>query len=302
MGGRRVIQVAGALGLVVAMTGSALAATSRDGHPHRSGRPTIAGRGVGGASASVRVYRDHRPWSNRDLRTLESMGLTIGDDVIVEPMAALRHGVPYGTELVILSSNADGTNRAARQEASPKAQASLVRFLRGGGVLIAGLADNLDGGGYTLPLAEGTPDLIFPKDRHGECRDASLTPAAMGDDGLLGTADDHPLVIGPDETAGTDDDLTERNIDMASSCYVAHGNLVDGITLPRGTTWLETATFRGVGERPITGEYCVGQGRVIATTVTMEYEGHRPAGKGPAIFLRNLYSYALGAYGPCHGY
>jgi hypothetical protein len=284
--------------MVATMTGSALAVTSSDAPRRRSvDRPTFAR--VDEPTGSVRLYRHRRPWSDRDLATLESLGLVLDDDVIVQPMRALIDGVPAGTELVILSSNAAGTPRAAGLESSAGAQASLARFLRGGGVLIAGLGDNLEDGGYVVPRGVGTPDLIFP--RANRCADASLTQQARGDDDLRGTDDDHFLVVGPDGVPGTGDDLTDRNIDMRRSCYVAHGTLVDGITLPRRTTWLETAAFRQLGERPITGEYCVGRGRVIATTVTMEFEGHRPFGSGPSIFLRNLYSYALGPHGPCHG-
>ena len=82
-------------------------------------------------------------------------------------------------------------------------------------------------------------------------------------------------------------------------CSIAHGNLVDGISLPRSTTYLMTSAFRERGARPILGEYCVGRGRVLATTLTLEFSGQRPAGPGPSNNLRNLFAYAL--TGPCHG-
>lgn len=298
MARRSTTWAAGAWLLIAALASSASATVTTDVATRTRHRHWAAAR-VEAGEAVVRLYRDRRPWSNRDLATLETLGLVVGEDVAVESMRALRSGVPAGTELVILSSNAAGRAKTARLESSPRAQASLARFLRHGGVVIGSLADNLADGGYVLPRAEGTPDAIFPMNK--ACADATLTAQAAGDDAVPGTADDHPLVLGPDGRADTGDDLTDRNIDMRRSCWVAHGSLLDGITLPRRTTWLETATFRSLGERPITGEYCVGRGRVIATTVTMEFQGHRPYGSGPSIFLRNLYSYALSSHGPCHG-
>ena len=242
----------------------------------------------------VRVYRLRRPWTNRDLATLRSLGLREGVGYSVEHLAALRRPVPDGTRLVIISSNSYGLARAARIETSRAVQQTLTRFLHGGGVVIGSLADNLRKGGFTLPKATGTPDAVFPN-----CRDATLTGAAIGPDGLRRTADDHPLVRGPDGVAGTRDDLSIDRIDLTRhSCAIAHGNLVDGIDLPKSTTFLMSATFDGRA-RPVLGEYCVGRGRVLASTLTLEFSGQRPAGGGPSLILRNLFAYAL--TGSCHG-
>jgi len=100
----------------------------------------------------------------------------------------------------------------------------------------------------------------------------------------------------PDGAAGTDDDLNGRNIDLAQSCYIAHGNLMDGNALPPTARYLMTARFPG-GEQPIVGEFCLGSGLVIADTVTKEFGGQRPAGRGPSNFMRNLFSYAIGSAG-----
>ncbi len=40
-------------------------------------------------------------------------------------------------------------------------------------------------------------------------------------------------------------------------------------------------------------EYGHGAGRVIVTTITLEFEGHYPAGGGPTRLLINLFDYAL---------
>ena len=40
-------------------------------------------------------------------------------------------------------------------------------------------------------------------------------------------------------------------------------------------------------------EYQHGAGRVIVTTITLEFAGHEPVGSGPSLLLTNLFSYAL---------
>ncbi len=155
-----------------------------------------------------------------------------------------------------------------------------------GGVLIVDMGDNDWDGGFIAPGAVGTPTLVFPDDG----ADATLAATAAGADGLLGTTDDHRLVRGPDGMAGTADDLTNTNIDAC--CYVAHGNLQDGIVLPPSAKTLMTARFATVA-KPIVAEYCAGSGRVILDTVTKEFEGHQPEGSGPSYFLSALLGYAL---------
>ena len=80
-------------------------------------------------------------------------------------------------------------------------------------------------------------------------------------------------------------------------CFVAHGNLADGITLPVDATVLMTAEFGGT--RPILAEYCLGSGRVILDTDTKEFSGQQPPGVGPARFLTNLLAYALSPEAGC---
>jgi hypothetical protein len=179
-----------------------------------------------------------------------------------------------------------GVPETSLAQSHPSAQANLEAFVRRGGVAIVDMGDNDRDGGFRAPGASGTPDLIFPTDRD----DATLTAAAAGEDGMLGTADDHRLVRGADGIAGTSDDLNQSNIDAC--CYVAHGNLEDGIALPSGAAVLMTASFEGVA-KPIVAEYCLGYGRVIVDTVTKEYEAHRPGGSGPSFFMMSLFAYAM---------
>lgn len=263
------------------------------------------GPGIQTHAPIIRVYQDSLAWfgENRDNATLLSMGKILGDDYFIHPISDCATGIPAGTRVVFFSSNGSGDPGAASSQNLAACQTALNAFLAAGGTLIVDMGDNLDPGGFMAPGAVGTPSLVFP---FPACDDATLTtPGATGADGLLGTADDHPIVKGPDGIAGTADDLTNTNIDMAFSCYVAHGNLMDGITLPSApsaqTTALMTAEFDGV-QKPIVAEYCHGRGRVILDTVTKEFEAHQGpggTGTGPTFFMRNLFTYALSDASSC---
>ncbi|MFO1040110.1 MAG: hypothetical protein U1E45_24975 [Geminicoccaceae bacterium] len=120
----------------------------------------------------------------------------------------------------------------------------------------------------------------------------SITTKAKGPDHRLGTRDDHPVVIGPDGIAGTRDDWTDSNIDMRSGCFVVHGNLKDGISLPGNTVPLVEARFGG-SQRPVLAEYRYGRGLVILDTLTKEFIAQNPYGYGYSVFMRNLFYYAM---------
>lgn len=81
---------------------------------------------------------------------------------------------------------------------------------------------------------------------------------------------------------------------LSSGCYVAHGNLRDGIELPAIAKVLLFADFGGVAA-PVMAEYEHGAGRVIVTTITLEFAGHDLIGSGATHLLTNLFSYALEA-------
>lgn len=224
----------------------------------------------------IRVYQNFIPWfgENRDNATLLSIGKVLGVDYFIHPMSDLALGIPAGTAVILLSSNSTGDMvLTAAEENDPAAQANLAAFLLSGGVLIADMGDNLAAGGYIVPGSTGTPDLIFPD----PCADAFFTPEALT----------HPIVNGPFI-------LTDADITLAFSCFVAHGNLVDGITLPTDATLLATATFGGV-QKPVLAEYCFGRGRVIIETFTKEFSAWKPTPPttGPTFFLTNLFTYAL---------
>jgi fibronectin type 3 domain-containing protein len=240
----------------------------------------------------VRVYKDHNAWwnENRDEASLAALGKIPGYDVFVHPMADLWLGVPADTAVVYLASaTGDAGTTQIGQQNHPLAQAALEEFVLRGGTLVVGLADNDPLGGYLSPGAAGTPAHELPS----ECRLLLFAGAAFGPDGIPMTADDHALMRGPDGITGTEDDLNDVNAGMAYGCYVAHGNLIDGIGLPAHAHVLMAADFGGVAT-PVMAEYAHGAGRVIVTTVTLEYAGHRPAGVGPSRLLVNLFAYALG--------
>jgi hypothetical protein len=238
--------------------------------------------------AVIEVFKDFDAWSgeNRDGATLAALGKVSGVDWFVHTVSELADGISPNADVVLITSNSFGDPNTRDAQNDPAAQANLAAFVAGGGVLIVDMGDNLSDGGFRVPGAVGTPDLVFPED----AADATLTAAAAGPDRVLGTADDHRLARGPDGVPGTADDLTNTNIDAC--CSVAHGNLQDGIALPPTAVVLMTAGF-GDTQKPIVAEYCLGSGRVIVDTVTKEYWGHQPEGQGPSYFLSALLAYAM---------
>ncbi len=224
----------------------------------------------------VRVYQDEQPWfgSNRAHATLLSLGQVPGMDYFIHPLADLQDGIPPRTTLVIITSNSEGEAEQAARQNHPAAQAALAGFLRRGGRLIVDMGDNLADGGFIAPGATGTPHYFAPD----PCWDATLTPEGEW----------HPF-----RTAHNVLDNDNIDIDGSIGCYVAHGNLEQGLTLPPDATPLMTAVFGGV-PRIILAEYCFeGVGLVILDTNTKEYEGQRPRGTDPALVMENLFAYAL---------
>ena len=243
----------------------------------------------------IRVYKNAASWwgEARDDATLRAMGKVQGYDWFVHPMSDLWFGIPEGTNVVFLSSAASGDLESQiKQQNLALAQASLDAFVRGGGTLIAGLADNHPRGGYLVPGAMGTPDFLLPSD----CRALRFGTAAYGKDFVPGTPDDHELTHGADGIAGTLDDLRAATVSLAEGCAVVHGNLVDGLQMPPHAKVLMTADF-GRFEAPVLAEYTHGAGRVILTTITLESAGQQPAGAGPTTILISLFGYALGQHG-----
>jgi len=238
----------------------------------------------------IRVYKNTVAWwdEDRDAASLAAIGKIPGFDSFVHPMSDLWFGVPDDTDVVFLASSAGAEPDQIDQQSSPLAQASLDAFVRRGGTLIVGLADNLPDVGYAVPGASGTPSYLMPS----SCGGLFLEDGAFGADGAAATDDDHPLLLGPDGVVGTRDDLNDSNVGLFEGCYATHGNLMDGFDLPEHAQALIAADFGGVAA-PVLAEYGHGAGRVIVTTITLEFEGQYPAGGGPTRLLVNLFDYAL---------
>lgn len=222
----------------------------------------------------IRVYQNSIPWQNRNNATILSLGKVLGVDYFIHPLADLVLGIPKDTKVVLISSNSAGSKVAADEENLPIAQRNLECFVRGGGVLIVDMADNLNDGGYYAPGSCGTPKLVFPDFQDGY--KLFLTNKSYCS----------PFVNGPTIT------LTNNNISMVSnSRWSAHGNLVDGIKIPKRAEILMTAIFNGV-HKPVLAYYYLGKGFVIVDTITKEFIGQNPLGTGPSNIITNLIYYA----------
>jgi hypothetical protein len=277
----------------------------------------------------VRIYKDHDAWRSisdggRDEASLVSMGKVRGADFFVHPVSSLASGIPAGTRVVIITANSAGNTATSLAQRSDAAQAKLLEFLQTGGTLLVDLADNEAGNGYNAPGASGTP--LYEVPPRPICDDATLAPAALGADGVRGTADDHRFVRGPDGIPGNADDLDDVRMDLSNGgsleqdpdmtepsspigCSVAHGDLLDhgllgGIKLPSNARVLATATW-GSEQRPVLAEYCHAGGRVVVNTLTLGYFDHKPR-EGTSVPLRmsfiqkSLYAYALSAETYCN--
>jgi probable HAF family extracellular repeat protein len=275
---------------------------------------------TGDPRTTVRIYKDYDAWratpdGGRDEATLTKMGLVKGKDFAVHPMSSLGSGIPAGTRVVIITANSAGAPGTSAAQRRADAQQALAAFLEGGGTLLVDLADNEEAEGYRVPGAAGTPAFTVPTN----CPDVSLAPAVLGADGAAGTPDDHPFVRGPDGLAGSADDLDDEKVDLAlggnthfdrtgpwnvpKGCSAVHGNLKEGITIPREATILATAAWPAA-QQPVLAEYCHVGGRVIVNTFTLGYFGHKPR-EGTleptrsTYIQRSLFAYALSPEARC---
>lgn len=222
----------------------------------------------------IRVYQDDIPWSNRTNATLLSLGKILGVDYFIQPLSDLSLGIPCDTTVVLISSNSNGNLNSAIEERLPMAQQNLECFVRGGGVLIVDLARNGINAGYLTPGSEGIPDLVFPD--IAEAYKLFLTKKSYCT----------TFVNGPTLT------LTPNNISMdPTTRYSAHGNLVDGITIPKRAEILMSAIFNGI-KKPVLAYYYLGDGFVILDTITKEFYGQAPTGYGATNIITNLIFFA----------
>lgn len=203
----------------------------------------------------VAIYKDYNAWgTNREETILNSFGLVKGVDYVVRPTSDLVDGIPSGTSLIILTS-LSGSGYPLANVNSPAAQANLDAWVKGGGWLLAHLADNVYGDGYMIPGLSG------------KVADGGLNCA-----GLVVTGGDHPFIRGPDGILGTSDDMNAANVARVGGCYDNHGNLAG--LLPPGATVLLTEP--PPSEAPVYATYSYGAGVVVVSTTTLEWGGSNP--------------------------
>ncbi|MBI4540748.1 MAG: carboxypeptidase regulatory-like domain-containing protein [Gemmatimonadetes bacterium] len=217
-----------------------------------------AGGGRKRRSGDIAIYKNYNAWfgENKDETVLQAapFNLTKGVGYFVRPMSDLAAGIPSTTSLIIFTSAGLGNQSSQiTQQNNPAAQINLAAWVTGGGWLVAHLGDNAGGQGYMIPGLLGIADDVL------SCSGVTLTVA------------DHALIRGPDARLGTADDLNNNNIDNGGRfCYDNHGSLA-GI-LPPGAEVLMTE--QGGAMRPVYATYTFGAGRVIVTTLTLEFGSH----------------------------
>ena len=134
-------------------------------------------------------------------------------------------------------------------------------WVRSGGWLVIHAGDNAFGDGYIVPGLSGSGQT---DDQHS-CTGLTLTVA------------NHALIRGPDATLGSGDDaasaddLNNTKIDNGGRfCSDNHGSLAG--LLPANAEVLMTE--EAGAQRPVYATYTLGAGRVIVTTLTIEFGAH----------------------------
>jgi Carboxypeptidase regulatory-like domain/Bacterial Ig-like domain (group 2) len=206
-------------------------------------------------AGDIAIYKDYDPWFGeaKNETTLQAapFNFVLGTDYFVRPTSDLAAGIPSQTSLIIIGSASDGDQPIIGVN-NPTAQANLDAWVSGGGWLLAHLGDN-SFQSYEIPGLSGSAD-----DASG-CTGETLTLA------------DHPFYRGPDGLLGTGDDLDDSNIDNGGRfCSDNHGSLA-GI-LPEGAEILMIE--QGNLQRPTYATYAYGAGRVVVTTLTIEFGPH----------------------------
>jgi hypothetical protein len=221
----------------------------------------IKNKNDGRRAGAIAIYKNYNAWfgENKDETVLQSapFNFTKDFDYVVRPMSQLASEIPSTTSLIIITSASAGGDHLNQISEQKAGSANLEAWVRNGGWLVMHAGDNAFGDGYIVPglLAPGQTD-----DQHS-CTGVTLTAAAA----------DHALIRGPDATLGTGDDLNDTNIDNGGRfCSDNHGSLAG--LLPENATVLMKE--QGDGQRPVYATYTLGTGRVIVTTLTLEFQAH----------------------------
>ncbi|MEM9489703.1 MAG: hypothetical protein AAGC55_11190, partial [Myxococcota bacterium] len=187
---------------------------------------------------------------NRNEVTLSGapFNFELGVDYGVFSSEELAEGVPEGTRVVLLESNSYSILSWLENINQFAAQQSLDNFLEGGGIVVAHMATATDAATFVVPGLAGQAVQGF---NSNEMR----VPSNL----------DHPFVWGEDGTPETDDDSTDESIAWLNFNF-AHRGILDGVLPPNAEVLL-----RGLDGAAIYAEYPYGEGRVIVTTLTIEY-------------------------------
>ena len=206
----------------------------------------------------IAIYKNYDAWagSNKDEATLQGppFNFTPGVDYFVRTMGELITGIPNTTSLIIITSASDGdaANQITDQN-DPSAVTNLEAWVTNGGWLVVHAGDNGAGIGYIVPGLSGIADDV------------------EGCTGLTLVVQDHALIRGPDAALGTADDLDDENIDNGGRfCSDNHGALSGILPVDAEVLMIE----QGDGQRPVYATYTLGTGRVIVTTLTLEFAAH----------------------------
>ncbi len=201
-------------------------------------------------AGDIVLYRNYDPWGAADTAVLNAAPFNYvpGTDYMIASVSDMMSGVPATTSLVILPSASSGdlSNQISDQVAAVD---SLEKWVRAGGWLVVHGGDTANGIGYAVPGLLGTVDDVLG------CTGQTL---------LVG---DHAFVRGPDATLGTGDDLTDTNIDLTQSCPDNSGSLASILPLNAEVLVRE----EGGSMRPTYATYDLDAGRVIVTSLTLEY-------------------------------
>ncbi len=205
----------------------------------------------------IAIYKNYNAWALEEKKEEAVLRATpfklapgLGD-YSVHPLGELAGGIPATTSLLIITSasNGNANNQITDQNAGA---AALDAWVRSGGWLVVHAGDNAFGQAYSIP------GMLAAVDDSLTCTGTALSVT------------DHALIRGPDALLGTSDDLVNGSLSLVGFCHDNHGAL-NGKLPGNAQVLMQEA---GVGARPTYATYTLGAGRVIVTTLSIEYVNH----------------------------
>jgi fibronectin-binding autotransporter adhesin len=212
----------------------------------------------------IAIYKNYLAWGdineNKDELALQASPFKFAPglgDYHVRTMDQLALGIPGATSLLIITSASKG-DASFQITQQNEGFANLDAWVRGGGWLVVHAGDNATGMAYQIPGMLGpVPDSLT-------CTGVSVAAGIT----------DHALLRGPDALLATGDDFQPGSVvDLGGSgaCHDNHGDLAG--VLPGNAVALLQET--GDNNAPVYATYTLGAGRVIVTTLTIEFQHQR---------------------------